>query len=153
MVKPWMILAVFILVASTSAMDLTGSSGKAILANLNNTHSTAIKPSTLWTWGTVPLAHSVDNGSLVDSFDIMNPGEDNGSMPTPSDETGLNEAVESGEISSSTAQSLEQLDNWATGSYYDQAYFGGSPYGEIDCTCYKAPMTTQFPAPTGPKAW
>ncbi len=127
--------------------------GKTALANLNNTHNTTIKPNDLWIWGAVPLAHSVDNGSLADSFDIMNPGEDNGTMPTPSQEMGLNEAVETGEISSATAQNLDQSGNCASMEVYDKKGFDASANGIFDCTCYKTPKTAQFPEPTEGKAW
>ncbi len=153
-IRPWMILlAAFVLASPTLAMDLSGAGGKTALANLNNTHSISIKPSDLWTWGTVPLAHYVDNGSIVDSFDIMNPGEDNGTMPTPSQEMGLNEAVETGEISSATAQTLEQSGDLDTMAIYDRKGFGASTGGIFDCTCYKAPTTAQYPEPTEAKAW
>lgn len=153
-IRLWVaLLAMFILASYASALDLSGAGGKAVLANLNNTHSTTIKPSDLWTWGTVPLAHSGDNGSLVDSFVIMNPGEDNGTMLTPSQEKGLNEAVETGEISSATAQRIENSGGWGTMNYFDTKPFGATAGGVFDCSCYPVYNAAPFPEPAGSKAW
>ena len=144
-IKPWIVLTIFLLIATASALDLSGAGGKDVLNGLG-------KSGDLWTWGHIPLAHTIENNSTVDSFWALNPGENGGVMLTPSETLGLNEAVANGEITSDVAKSIED-GGWDSMNYYDTKWFGKSTKSIFDCTCFKTQSTAQFAEPTEAKAW
>ncbi|MGA9099789.1 MAG: hypothetical protein WB392_12760 [Methanotrichaceae archaeon] len=96
------LLAMFILAASASAaVSLSGSNGKTILANLQNTSNKTAIPnnsSDFWSWGTVPEGHAVQNGSLIEKPPnvVLNAGEDSGIMETPAQALGFNDSIVNG---------------------------------------------------------
>ncbi len=96
------LLAMFILATSTSAaLNLSGSNGKTILADLQNTSNKTPIPnnsSGFWSWGTVPEGHAVQNGSIVDKplNIVLNTGEDSGAMETPAQAMGLSDSIVNG---------------------------------------------------------
>jgi len=93
----------FILAASASAVSLSGSNGKTILADLQNTSNQTVIPnnsSDFWSWGTVPEGHAVQNGTLVEKplNVVLNAGEDSGIMETPAQALGLSDLIVNGVI-------------------------------------------------------
>lgn len=99
----WIVLLVMLVfvISASAYMSLSGSNGKSILANLQNTSNKTPVPynsSDFWSWGTVPEGHAVQNGSIVEKpFNtVLNAGEDKGSMETPAQAMGWNDTIVNG---------------------------------------------------------
>lgn len=100
---------------ATATIQLGGPSGQTILESLKSSSNPKATdpPSGLWEWGSMPLGHVLQNGSLAEG-PIVN--VENGSMESPMQAAGLNDYVEAGSNSQSggaIAQSNSQGgSNW-----------------------------------------
>jgi len=115
-------LMLFSLLGSAAALQLGGSSGQAILADLQN------ESSDLWTWGAAPAGRMLLNNTTIDGGVVT--AADLSAMETPTEAAGLAIAPQSGPDG---------------GAYIDKKYYGSSAKGIFDCTCMKAPALAQFP--------
>lgn len=103
--RPWTVLLAILLLANSAsvAMNLSGSNGRTIMADLQNSSNKTVIPnnsSDFWSWGTVPEGHAVKNGSLLEKPRniVLNSGEDSGTMETPAQAMGFSDFIVNGAI-------------------------------------------------------
>lgn len=101
----WAALSVMLILANSAsvAMNLSGSTGRTILADMQNSSNKTVIPnnsSNFWSWGTIPEGHAVKNGSLIEKplNIILNSGEDSGTMETPAQAMGLSDSIVNGAV-------------------------------------------------------
>lgn len=110
-----------------AAIDLRGSSGLAVLESLTNKSNQTqnADQSDLWNWGSAPIGHILQNGSMIKKSNATN-ASDQSVMETPSQAM----AIENGAISNTPYVS----DQW---SYYDTKVFGKITDYTFDGTSFK----------------